>query len=112
MLEDIIQQIKQYQKNGGNVDAIVMTGDYIQFEPDAIHGFVKRFLRHLLREISPRFGAFAVIGNHDHKKKGAKHIVMKSLKSLDGVAVLENSMRVAKANCYIPECNIGIRFSF
>ena len=67
-------------------DLVVLTGDYIWHELDAIYE-----LTALLAGLSPRFGIHAILGNHDHWLNGL--VISSELKKI-GIDVLINETRL------------------
>lgn len=55
-LEKILKKVKE-----ANPDILVSTGDLVDGQIDNLNGLAK-----LLKEINPRFGKFAVTGNHEY----------------------------------------------
>jgi len=68
-------------------DLILLTGDYIQLDPEPIDEFSKNWLSKLVP--LAKNGVFAVLGNHDQKLPGAGDLISKSLESI-GIRVLKN----------------------
>ncbi len=70
--------------NEAEPDLIVLTGDFITYDPTPIYGLVQR-----LKNLQSRVGIYAVLGNHDHHWPGAKREVANALNSV-GIRVLYN----------------------
>ncbi|MEG4576099.1 metallophosphoesterase [Microcoleus sp. N3A4] len=70
--------------NEAEPDLIVLTGDFITYDPAPIYGLVQR-----LKKLQSRAGIYAVLGNHDHYWSGAKTEVTNALNSV-GIRVLYN----------------------
>ena len=70
--------------NEAEPDLIVLTGDFITYDPAPIYALVQR-----LKNLQSRAGIYAVLGNHDHYWPGAKREVANALNSV-GIRVLYN----------------------
>ncbi len=103
-LKDIESKIKAMN----DIDAILLTGDYIQYESDAIHRFISDFLVPLVESVKPRAGTYLVLGNHDHKKQGGKQIVVDALKKVKNVTLLENESDITKVVADLSEWNLEV----
>lgn len=77
LLEDAIAATNQAEP-----DLILLTGDYITYEPEPIYGLAKR-----LKRLESRAGIYAVMGNHDHYHREAKAKVIDAFTSI-GIKVL------------------------
>jgi predicted MPP superfamily phosphohydrolase len=66
---------------------ILLTGDYIQFHPEPIDEFTKKWLSQLPSLVT--HGVFAVLGNHDHKFSKSSQMITTSLENI-GIRVLTN----------------------
>ena len=67
-------------------DLVLLTGDYVSYEPDPIHQLVKH-----LKHLQSRAGIYAVLGNHDIYHPNSKLEVIKALTSI-GIEVLWNDI--------------------
>ncbi|MDJ1179553.1 metallophosphoesterase [Roseofilum sp. BLCC_M91] len=72
--------------NSMNPDLVVLTGDFVTYEPDPIHDLVKR-----LKRLESRRGIYAVLGNHDLYYPTTKFIVTQALTDI-GIQVLWNQV--------------------
>ena len=70
--------------NEAEPDLIVLTGDFITYDPAPIYSLVKR-----LKNLQSRAGIYAVLGNHDYYLPGAKRVVAHALNSVE-IRVLYN----------------------
>ncbi|KAL0484754.1 phosphodiesterase [Acrasis kona] len=111
LLQSAINKINLHQDKNGPIHAILMTGDYIQYEPDAITGFIDDFLLPLITTVKPSEGTFMVLGNHDHKKKGSKKIITSCLQELKvkyNVHLLENEEDIRDSVFRLKRFNVEI----
>jgi hypothetical protein len=83
--EEILEQAITFT-NKAKPDLICLTGDYISYSPTPIHQLALR-----LKKLESRFGIYAVLGNHDLYKTGAKEEVINALTGID-VKVLWNEI--------------------
>lgn len=72
--------------NEAQPDLIVLTGDFITYEPEPIYPLVER-----LRQLQSRCGVVAILGNHDSYCHGAKTTIVSALEQA-GITVLWNSV--------------------
>jgi predicted MPP superfamily phosphohydrolase len=72
--------------NRENPDLVLLTGDYITYQPDPIDDLVLR-----LQSLQSRAGIYAVLGNHDYDHCQAKSRVIKALTGI-GIQVLWNEI--------------------
>jgi uncharacterized protein len=70
--------------NEAEPDLILLTGDFITFEPEPIYDLVQR-----LKHLQSRVGIYAVLGNHDHYHHRGKKEIANALNSAD-IRVLYN----------------------
>nr|WP_283766238.1 metallophosphoesterase [Roseofilum capinflatum] len=75
-----------HTSNSMNPDLVVLTGDFVTYEPDPIHDLVKR-----LKRLESRRGIYAVLGNHDLYYPTTKFIVTQALTDI-GIQVLWNQV--------------------
>ncbi|MEL6553336.1 MAG: metallophosphoesterase [Cyanobacteria bacterium J06621_11] len=69
-----------------NPDLIALTGDFVTHDPSPIHELVRR-----IKGLPSRYGAIAVLGNHDIEVDGAQQIVTDALEKAD-IPVLWNDI--------------------
>ena len=69
-----------------NPDFIALTGDFVTDDPAPIYELVRR-----IKNLPSRYGTFAVLGNHDIQRSGAKDVVTKALEQAD-IPVLWNAI--------------------
>ncbi|MCD8485526.1 MAG: metallophosphoesterase [Desertifilum sp.] len=81
MLADAIAASNRVQP-----DLVVLTGDYITYEPEPIYPLVQR-----LKHLQSRYGIYAVLGNHDLYYPNARNLVTQALTGI-GVRVLWNEV--------------------
>lgn len=81
LLEEAIAATK-----AANPNIIVLTGDYISYEPEPIHQLTL-FLKHL----NSQQGIYAVLGNHDHYTPQSKLMITEALQNI-GIQVLCNQV--------------------
>ncbi|MEQ9481593.1 metallophosphoesterase [Coleofasciculus sp. F4-SAH-05] len=81
MLAEAIQVSNQAEP-----DLVLLTGDYITYQPEPIHQLVRR-----LKYLESRAGVYAVLGNHDIYHHQAKTTVTEALTQI-GVRVLWNEI--------------------
>jgi hypothetical protein len=72
--------------NRAKPDLVVLTGDYITDDPTPIAELGPR-----LQQLRSRLGIYAVLGNHDLHRRGAKAIVTEALEQF-GISVLWNQI--------------------
>lgn len=72
--------------NEAQPDLILLTGDYVTYDPSPIGKLVLR-----LKHLESRAGIYAVVGNHDNYVAGAKEEVINALRAID-VRVLYNEV--------------------
>ncbi|WP_421655709.1 metallophosphoesterase [Leptothermofonsia sp. ETS-13] len=72
--------------NAAQPDLVVLTGDFITDEPDAIYNLVP-----WLQKLESRCGIYAVLGNHDHRYRRSRFIVTRALDDT-GIQVLWNQI--------------------
>ncbi len=56
LMNEVVQKVTELKP-----DLIVLTGDFVQKQPEPIHEFAERYVKRL--KSSSRFGVFAVLGN-------------------------------------------------
>jgi len=83
MTETLMNQVVE-NTNNAQPNIILLTGDYVQFNPKAIEELVDRWLS----KLKSTHGIFAVLGNHDHKAKSISMIISTLEKA--GIKVLQN----------------------
>lgn len=83
--EELLQEAIQ-ATNQAKPDLILLTGDYITFEPEPIYPLALR-----LKNLQSRWGIYAVLGNHDDYWPGAKTQVFQAL-SKSGIRILYNEV--------------------
>eukprot|EP01114_Cavostelium_apophysatum_P000828 TRINITY_DN1072_c0_g1_i1.p1 TRINITY_DN1072_c0_g1~~TRINITY_DN1072_c0_g1_i1.p1 ORF type:complete len:310 (-),score=13.80 TRINITY_DN1072_c0_g1_i1:14-943(-) len=81
--EEFFDRVIQ-KTNQLNSDLVVLTGDYVVFEKQAI-----QVLLPFLQRIRSRLGVFAILGNHDSYQNGAAEMITDALQSI-GIRVLDN----------------------
>lgn len=81
MLEQAIEASNQAEP-----DLVLLTGDFITYDPAPIHQLVLR-----LKNLESRAGVYAVLGNHDYYHPKAKQQVQDALTSI-GIRVLWNEV--------------------
>lgn len=81
LLEDAIAAT-----NAAEPNLIVLTGDYVNHEPEPIHDLVL-FLKHL----KSSHGIYAILGNHDYHRARSKSLITKSFQNI-GIQVLCNEV--------------------
>ncbi|MEM8604213.1 MAG: metallophosphoesterase [Cyanobacteria bacterium P01_H01_bin.121] len=72
--------------NRANPDFVFLTGDYVTDEPDPIVN-----LTSALSQLHSRYGAFAVLGNHDNRQPHSRSVITQALESID-ITVLFNQV--------------------
>jgi len=72
--------------NDLNPDLILLTGDYVQLDPQPVAELSARFLSKLRAPL----GTIAVLGNHDYRLPHSKQMIIESLAQV-GITVLDNS---------------------
>ena len=72
--------------NAARPDLVALTGDFITHDPAPAYA-----LAHRLRQLQSRSGVFAVLGNHDNMRRGAKETVTRALQEV-GIPVLMNQV--------------------
>ncbi|MGK7903260.1 MAG: metallophosphoesterase [Hormoscilla sp.] len=72
--------------NEAEPDLVLLTGDFVTYEPDPIHELVKH-----LKQLQSRAGIYAVLGNHDMYYPETKPEVMAALRKI-GIKVLWNEV--------------------
>jgi len=72
--------------NEAEPDLVLLTGDFVNYEPDPIHELVKH-----LQQLQSRGGIYAVLGNHDLYHPETKPEVMAALTEI-GIKVLWNEV--------------------
>jgi predicted MPP superfamily phosphohydrolase len=83
------EQLYQQLKNE-NIDLIALTGDYL----DRARSIPKLALYlDVLNQVSPKYGIYAVFGNHDYVLKGSNFQSLKNLLAAKGCHVLANVCR-------------------
>ncbi len=79
LIEDAIEQIRLAQ-----VDLVVLTGDFVTFDPEPIS-----VLAPYLGQIPSRLGIYAVLGNHDNCTPASNRTITAAFKKAN-IEVLEN----------------------
>lgn len=72
--------------NAARPDLVALTGDFITHDPSPAYTLARR-----LRHLQSRSGVFAVLGNHDTLRRGAKETVIRALEEV-GIPVLVNQV--------------------
>ena len=67
-------------------DLVALTGDFVTDDPEPIYELAKR-----IKGLPSRYGAIAVLGNHDIQVKGAQQVVTAALEHVD-IPVLWNAI--------------------
>lgn len=67
-------------------DLVLLTGDYISYDPEPIYPLIQR-----LKHLQSRYGIYAVLGNHDLYFPNAKTIITQALTEI-GINVLWNQI--------------------
>ncbi|MCS1350541.1 metallophosphoesterase [Mechercharimyces sp. CAU 1602] len=88
------QSLKEYVSDGKPIDLIALTGDYMDTEP-----MIDRFFAYMdeLASLKPRYGMYAVFGNHDYK---IAHRIPEIRKRMEqyGCVVLQNENHTLNIN--------------
>jgi predicted MPP superfamily phosphohydrolase len=74
------------KSNEVNPDLVVLTGDYVTDDPQPIYKLAKQ-----LKNLHSRAGIYAVLGNHDLFRRGARDIITDALVQ-NGIRVLWNDV--------------------
>ncbi len=74
------------RSNAAQPDIVALTGDYVTDDPTPIHALAQQ-----LRQLTSRYGTYAVLGNHDIYPAGARTEVTAALESV-GIQVLWNQL--------------------
>jgi predicted MPP superfamily phosphohydrolase len=74
------------QTNEANPDLIVLTGDYVTDDPQPIYKLAQQ-----LQHLQSRAGVYAVLGNHDLFRRGARDTISNAL-TAGGIRVLWNEV--------------------
>eukprot|EP00696_Hemimastix_kukwesjijk_P006961 gnl/Hemi2/18836_TR6240_c0_g1_i2.p1 gnl/Hemi2/18836_TR6240_c0_g1~~gnl/Hemi2/18836_TR6240_c0_g1_i2.p1 ORF type:complete len:318 (+),score=77.76 gnl/Hemi2/18836_TR6240_c0_g1_i2:51-956(+) len=82
LMHDVVEAANRLEP-----DIIVLTGDYVQYEPAAVTPLCSRWLS----QLRAKYGVFASLGNHDCKKDLAAPMIEKALTEI-GITVLENQV--------------------
>jgi predicted MPP superfamily phosphohydrolase len=72
--------------NAARPDLVALTGDFVTHDPAPAYALARR-----LRQLQNRSGIFAVLGNHDTMRRGAKETVIRALEEV-GITVLINQV--------------------
>lgn len=72
--------------NVAKPDLVLLTGDYVTYEPSWIHRLIKQ-----LKQLNSRSGIYAILGNHDIKPNDARTEITNALTSI-GIQVLWNQI--------------------
>jgi predicted MPP superfamily phosphohydrolase len=83
-LNSIIDHIRQEKP-----DLIVMSGDFVEYDPEPILLFKSNFMEVLLSQCEIRYGVYITLGNHDHKLSHSKKLIYDTLSTLPNVHFLE-----------------------
>lgn len=67
-------------------DIVVLTGDYVIKEPEAIYSLISQ-----LKHLQSHFGVYAILGNHDVEKPSSQTKITNALNSI-GISVLWNQV--------------------
>ncbi len=74
------------RSNAAQPDIVALTGDYVTDDPTPIHALAQQ-----LRQLTSRYGTYAVLGNHDIYPAGARTEVTAALEAV-GIQVLWNQL--------------------
>ena len=80
LVEEAVKRINELQP-----DLVLLTGDFVQYEPDPIIPLARQ-----LKRINCTGRVYASLGNHDTAKRGAKLVIAREL-GKQGISTLENA---------------------
>ena len=85
-LKDELLEESIYKSNQENPDLVLLTGDYVTDDPEAIYNLIPH-----LKHLKSRQGIYACLGNHDIFYHHSKEIIIEALTSI-GIKVLWNQV--------------------
>jgi hypothetical protein len=85
-LSDRLLDLAIAVSNQSNPDLVLLTGDYINYDPTPIFALAQK-----LRSLTSRFGIYAVLGNHDIYHPAARSMVTQAFEQVN-ISILWNAI--------------------